>query len=1030
MLSPTFAIEDTKSPQDSKEYRLLTLENELEVLLIKLKPKCDKDYLGGYDEDFDDEDVDDDSEDGGEVKSGSEESSSEEFGTSQASEDPENMKITSKPPRRRAGACLTVGAGSFSEPASLGGLAHYLEHMLFMGSEKYPSENAFEEFLSAHGGYSNGETDCERTSFMFEVGPDHLEKSLDMFAQFFVSPLMKADAMDRELCAIESEFSQATQSDQIRFQQVLCATTDSNHPFHRFNWGNKKSLKDIPQASNINLRDCILNFYSSCYSSNIMKLVVCGQDTLDEMELWTRKSFGSIENKKLKPKSFAKMTPPFGEGMDSSPAICKIVPLKDMDVIYLHWFLPPLTGLHHLKPHDYVASILGHESEGSILYLLKQLTWATSISAGLTESHGYDYGTFGCVFTIEIKLTSEGFIHYFEVVSIVFQFLKMMRSSTLPNWIFDEAKAISMLNFQFQEERDAIEMCEEVAALMQGMFQVPAQDLLGYDCLRGTFNSSVVETSVLQHLTVQNVRIHVASKSFGDSVVFEKEKWFDVEYKYESIDKSVLAQWSNVELNSKLFYQSRNPFIPSDLSLVDISSLETVSNPLLVYQNDRTSTWYHPDIVFRTPRAHVTCSITIPSIIGSALSIVGSHMYIRLVKDALNAYSYHAQVAQLSFDLHVREGCVDMFAGGFNDKLPELIHVIIDTLTSMDIQENSFCVIKEDLARHYKNSLLKLQSKAKYLRLQLIQNTAFCVEDLLRELQNLTLDNLRQFVKNELWKLGAHVVGLVHGNMTESTAIQLMNQISAKISGMAQTSAPAKSIPRLVRCIDNADKPIIFENSEQDQEVNTLVEFYFQMANHTIQTLAIADLIQQIMEEPLFDTLRTKKQLGYEVSCTVRVTHGILGYSITVISSSVSAHNIVPAIHDFLAEFTELLINMPTERFHEHVSSQVQIKCEPDVNMMAATFRYWDEISSERFAFNLNPTLAKWLQSDECTKECIINYIDAWFGPTGRKLEVRIIGQNAATKASEIPPNKFITSRTLLDYKNTLLLHNESKTIV
>jgi secreted Zn-dependent insulinase-like peptidase len=56
------------------------------------------------------------------------------------------------------------------------------------------------------------------TSYTFEVGPAHLEKSLDMFANFFISPLIKENAMERELSAIESEFCQASQNDRVRLQ--------------------------------------------------------------------------------------------------------------------------------------------------------------------------------------------------------------------------------------------------------------------------------------------------------------------------------------------------------------------------------------------------------------------------------------------------------------------------------------------------------------------------------------------------------------------------------------------------------------------------------------------------------------------------------------------------------------------------------------------------------------------------------------------------------------------------------------------
>lgn len=116
------------------------------------------------------------------------------------------------------------------------GLSHYLEHMLFMGSEKYPDENDYDAFLTAHGGASNACTEevrrgrwwwqagllgrawrqaggpllhpytscspikptpgpalClqEVTSFYFDVKPDTLRPALDRFAQFFIAPLVR-----------------------------------------------------------------------------------------------------------------------------------------------------------------------------------------------------------------------------------------------------------------------------------------------------------------------------------------------------------------------------------------------------------------------------------------------------------------------------------------------------------------------------------------------------------------------------------------------------------------------------------------------------------------------------------------------------------------------------------------------------------------------------------------------------------------------------------------------------------------------
>ena len=56
-------------------------------------------------------------------------------------------------------------AGSMHEPRGIAGLAHFCEHLVFMGSEKYPDENAFDNFVSKYGGYSNASTHDDFTRY-------------------------------------------------------------------------------------------------------------------------------------------------------------------------------------------------------------------------------------------------------------------------------------------------------------------------------------------------------------------------------------------------------------------------------------------------------------------------------------------------------------------------------------------------------------------------------------------------------------------------------------------------------------------------------------------------------------------------------------------------------------------------------------------------------------------------------------------------------------------------------------------------
>lgn len=73
---------------------------------------------------------------------------------------PNGLRVTviSDPTTDKSAAAVSVEVGSFADPEELPGLAHFLEHLLFLGSVPYPGENQYSEFLAEHGGYSNAYT--------------------------------------------------------------------------------------------------------------------------------------------------------------------------------------------------------------------------------------------------------------------------------------------------------------------------------------------------------------------------------------------------------------------------------------------------------------------------------------------------------------------------------------------------------------------------------------------------------------------------------------------------------------------------------------------------------------------------------------------------------------------------------------------------------------------------------------------------------------------------------------------------------
>ena len=89
-------------------------------------------------------------------------------------------------------------------------MAHFLEHMLFLGTGKYPDPGEYDRFITEHGGFSNARTAFAHTTYFFEVDAAHLEGALDRFAQFFITPRFDRGHLAGERRIVHSEFVSRT----------------------------------------------------------------------------------------------------------------------------------------------------------------------------------------------------------------------------------------------------------------------------------------------------------------------------------------------------------------------------------------------------------------------------------------------------------------------------------------------------------------------------------------------------------------------------------------------------------------------------------------------------------------------------------------------------------------------------------------------------------------------------------------------------------------------------------------------------
>ncbi|EGR28661.1 insulin-degrading enzyme, putative [Ichthyophthirius multifiliis] len=160
---------------------------------------------------------------------------------------------------------LDVKAGSFQQ--NINGLAHLLEHILFLSNEKYPDISSLDNFLALNGGYSNAETQNENTTFYLKVNTNYLQDVLDIFSNMFISPIFDDILIRKELLAVNDEYEIDINDSGWKILNLLKLLANPQHPFSKFNIGNAEQLSQVP-----NLAENLQNFKEKYYTSENMKL--------------------------------------------------------------------------------------------------------------------------------------------------------------------------------------------------------------------------------------------------------------------------------------------------------------------------------------------------------------------------------------------------------------------------------------------------------------------------------------------------------------------------------------------------------------------------------------------------------------------------------------------------------------------------------------------------------------------------------------------------------------------------------------
>ncbi|MDG1164712.1 MAG: insulinase family protein [Porticoccaceae bacterium] len=821
-------------------------------------------------------------------------------------------------------ASLDVYVGSYQNPKDREGLVHFLEHMLFLGTKDYPTPGDYQTFISEHGGSHNAGTSLENTNYFFDINSEYLEQALDRFAPFFSSPNFDAKYVDRERNAVESEYRLKIKDDGRRQWDVFQEQVDPAHPMSKFTVGNLETLADFDGRP---VRDDLLAIYKKYYSANLMKLVVLGKESLDELEAMVVPRFEIVanNNRQVEPHIDRLVA------AERLPLVVEFEPLKEVRELSLSFQLPRMQDHWRIKPAGYLGGLIGHEGEGSLVQVLKDRGLIESLSAGLGLQDRSS-----SMFSIEIGLTPEGFKQRDKIVEMLFFWIQKFQGDNLPRWRYDEQAKMADIAFRFQEKRSPMGYVSSLAGRMQ---LHPVADVLRANyAMEGWDQELIMQTA--NALTPDNLFMMVTAPEIEPKKISLR---YQAGYSVAPIAKDTLDAWRSPASVAELQVAQRNPYLPDSLQLAESSSAIVV--PALLVDQPGLRAWHMLDTKYAVPKAHIIASLGTDKT-ANVEGLVQAELFLDLVADQLNAQVYPASEAGLSFSIGADNQELSIVVGGYSDKQTVLLGDILTALNNVDWDQARFDRLKQSRLRRWSNFEREYPFRQLMSGLYSMVSGRWTALQKAPALKQVSMEQLQTFAGELLSSLELKV--LVSGNHTEQGAREVVGLMSDALN-LSEVDNPS-SIAKLQTGAATAQIPV-----DHDDAVMVL---YKQGGNDSLKERAQFALLGEMLSAPFYNSLRTEKQLGYVVSAFTSHLGPVPGLTLLAQSPVANEGELRKEFDGFLDSYREQVGALTPEDLQRYQTSILGSLEEKPKNLAEMNGRFLESLNMGYQSFDFRQQLA------------------------------------------------------------------------
>ncbi|KAI5186049.1 hypothetical protein NEHOM01_1252 [Nematocida homosporus] len=782
----------------------------------------------------------------------------------------ESMKLTngmrvvviSNPMATQAAAALSVGAGLSNDPVEHLGLAHLLEHMLVMGSDKYPEEDYYVNWIRSKGGRYRAQTTLFETKYFHALPAEYGKEALSILSRFFIEPRMSETVLDREKKVVDSEMKRNLTDQNTRRLVLMSNFIKKTHPMSKFNIGSEKTLAKTTRAD-------LMSFWKYHYTPRNMTLAIFGKESLEELKGYATEFFSDVkeyteakwefsgEPTLIKPTT---KRDPFDKSYDigtkeTSGKIVYYRPNESKESstrLTIYIFLPAMRLAYREQTLHFLIKMLENGNKGSLnsILLKNNVTSSGDVFAQMERDSTY----FAVYYTL-IDATPEKIA---SVLNLIEGYLKMIKENATEKLYQKYARLM-------QNQKQCITPDDQLQTTIQIATSLPyrkLKDVFTGDYDWTSFNKEdfgfilsimmdrsnwlvMVETSTLflgkpllsdQHFGLKYFVEKVSNVTDADIDALQSQlAWVTTDFG-EEVDFST-ARGQNVSYALGTAFKNIKEYeMPSDKDIEHFSITEDGFEAHLIHKQD-----------IRSKEAYLTLCLGCIDIYKNISAYVSFIGYAEaFTSNFLLAHKEDMQMSGVSLKPIVEDfGAALLTFTGNPLALEDLIRIFLKEFNEQKeellIQTSNMAMAKYDALKHESPSnrlfLGLIRSKNRYTYLD--------EEECIEVAHDLTINEFFSITEADI-KLYAI------GNLTQSEFTRICQLIKDTIKPNTQ-----KKLDLEGPLLNHVDVAI------QDQE-NIALLISHEITKFTpVKNLVVADLIGQAMSSKFIDELQTKKGPGY-----------------------------------------------------------------------------------------------------------------------------------------------------------------------